>query len=183
MRPVKVYHSLPKDLHAIQPKISTLYSVKLAPDEKPKPPRKPDYYTGAPWTLFRDDMILFFQNFFYLKNIVLPLWVENDGRPFPSGPLDELYPSLNNIHDIVFHTILIITQSAFLLSFPFLAALPFPVVLAYIGIFVAVNEVACWRLNGSLPGGVLRSSISPEANGWDEHDDEEWIFLNGVAVG
>lgn len=183
MRPVKVYHSLPKDLHAVQPKISTQFSVRLAPDEKAKPPKKPEYYNGPPWTLFKDDIILFFQNIFYLKNIVFPLWGENPGRPFPSGPLDELYPSLSNIHDIVFHIILIITQSAFFLSMPFLAALPFPVFLAYVILFVAVNEVVCWRLNGSLPGGVLCSSDFPECKEWEEHPDEEWVFLNGVAVG
>lgn len=182
MGKVKVWHSLPRDLHAVQPKLSPQFSVSLASGEKSKTWRKPDYYTGAPWRLLLDDSILFFKNFFYLKNIVLPLW-NKDGRAFPSKHLDELYPSLGNIHDIIFHSILIITQSAFILSLPFLAAVPFPVLFGYIGIFIAVNQLACWRLNGHMPKGVLESTYFPESEYWEPRPDEQWVFLNGVAVG
>ncbi|KKY29644.1 hypothetical protein UCDDA912_g10440 [Diaporthe ampelina] len=182
MGKVKVWHSLPRDLHAVQPRLSPKFSASLASGEKSKTWRQVDYYTGAPWQLLLDDSILFLQNFFYLKNIVLPLW-NASGRAFPSGYLDELYPSLGNIHDIVFHSILIVTQSAFILSLPFLAALPSPVLFGYIGIFVAVNQLACWRLNGYMPRGVLNSTNFPECKDWKIHQREQWVFLNGVAVG
>ncbi|KAK2609821.1 hypothetical protein N8I77_003300 [Diaporthe amygdali] len=180
--PVKVYHSLPRDLHAVQPKLSPYISLNQTPGEKCKTPRKPDYYTGAPWRLLLDDSILFLRNFSYLKNIVLPLW-NDSGRKFSSGHLDELFPSLGNIHDITFHAILIVAQSAFILSLPFLAALPFPLLFGYIGVFIVVNQLACWRLNGYMPGGVLESTYFPESKNWEPHPDEQWVFLNGVAVG
>lgn len=180
---VTVWHSLPRDLHPVQPRLSAKFSAPLASGEKPKTWRQADYYTGAPWRLLWDDSILFLQNFFYLQDIVLPLWNTGGGRLFPSGYLDELYPSWGNIHDIVFHSILIVTQSAFLLSLPFLAALPFPVLFGYAGIFVAVNQLACWRLNGYMPKGVLNSTVFPECKDWKIHKNEQWVFLNGVAVG
>lgn len=182
MGKVKVWHSLPRDLHTVQPTVSPEFSAKLASGEECKTWRQVDYYTSAPWKLLLDDSILFLQNFFYLKNIVLPLWNGN-GRAFPSKDLDELYPSLANIHDIVFHSILIVTQSAFILSLPFLAALPFPVLFGYVGIFIAVNQLACWRLNGYMPDGVLESTEFPECKDWEPHEHEQWVFLNGVAVG
>lgn len=131
-----------------------------------------------------DDTILFFKNFSYLKNIVLPLWQDpNDGQSYPSGYLDELYPSAANIHDIVLHSFLIIIQSAFLFSLLFIAAFPFPLFMAYVGVFITVNNLACRKLNGSMQDGQLESTDFPECAEWGEHKDEKWMFLNGVAVG
>jgi hypothetical protein len=55
-------------------------------------------YTGSPWRLFASDVLLFLRWSPYLINIILPLW------PCPSRDLDELYPSLSNIIDLVLHS-------------------------------------------------------------------------------
>jgi hypothetical protein len=103
---------------------------------------------------------------------------------FPSGPLDELCPSPENIYCIVFHTILIINQSAFLLSLPFLCLVPFATFVTYVGVFTSVNYLVCRKLNGNIPQGALESTYFQERRQWDlDHPNEEWIFLNGVAVG
>lgn len=185
MQRVKVYHSLPKDLHEIQPKVSDIYSLSLGPGKKRSATRKPDYYTGPPWRLMWDDTILFFKHFFYLKNIVMPLWQDpRDGQPsYPSGDLDELYPSSANMKAIVLHSFLIVIQSIFLISLLFAAAFPFPLLAAYVGIFVTVNNLTCRILNGSVPVGGLESTHFPECDEWNQDPDERWVFLNGVAVG
>ncbi|KAL0944858.1 uncharacterized protein CTRU02_202745 [Colletotrichum truncatum] len=226
---VNVYHSLPRDLSdqkivvpSVRP-VTTADLRSLIRKEGPVRPikdriaklelRKPDYYTGSPWKLLRDDTLLFFKNILFLPGIVFPLVSPPPARSFDidnrigdqsgfiftrlrrqfeayaqlyfhSGPLDELYPSWANIRDITFHFILIITQSAFLLSLPFLSFLPFNIFAPYILGFVFVNYIACYALNGYMPDGYIQSTDFPEASLWDDrHKNEQWIFLNGVAVG
>ncbi|KAF9880093.1 hypothetical protein CkaCkLH20_02047 [Colletotrichum karsti] len=227
--PVNVYHSLPRDLSnqkivasSVRP-VTTADLRSLLRKEGPVRPirdrpaklelRKPDYYTGSPWKLAKDDAILFFKNILYLPGIVFPLWSRPPQRSFDidsragdqsgfiiarlrrqfevyaqqyfhSGPLDELYPSFANFYDVTFHFILIIAQSAFLLSIPFLSFFSFNLVVAYIIGFTVLNYVVCYGLNGYLPDGYIQSTDFPEASLWDEqHKKEQWIFLNGVAVG
>lgn len=134
-------------------------------------------YTGNPWRLFISDCQLFFQWSPYLLNIVLPLW------PCPSYGLDELYPSLPNIYDILLHTILLVAQTLFLISLPFLITIPFVFYIFYIGVFLALNMSVCKLLNGKIPEDGLRSTEDEYSESWERHDDESWIFLNGVAVG
>ncbi|KAJ5454061.1 uncharacterized protein N7458_005017 [Penicillium daleae] len=134
-------------------------------------------YTGSPWKLFISDILLFLQWSPYLINIVLPLW------PCPSRCLDELYPSLANIHDILLHTILVVAQSSFLVSLPFLITIPFVFYIFYIGLFLALNMSVCNLLNGKIPEEGLKSTEDEHSEAWKRHDDESWIFLNGVAVG
>lgn len=191
--------------------LDRVFTGRLSDAVKPKP----YYYTGAPWTLLLDDTILFLKNIFFLPCIVLPLFASPPERSFRlgdnrfkedspsffgrlknqyqawlqqyfhSGPLDELYPSFSNIHDITVHLFLIITQSAFLLSLPFISFFSFQFFVAYVGIFVATNYVACWRLNGWMPQGYIwsRPNLSELGVSIHDHEKEEWIFLNGVAVG
>jgi len=103
---------------------------------------------------------------------------------FHSGPMDELYPSWNNFCDITFHMILMAAQSAFLLSLPFLTFFSFNLFVAWVGLFVTTNYIACYALNGWMPEGFIWSKEFPDTARWrEEHADEEWIFLNGVAVG
>lgn len=134
-------------------------------------------YTGDPWRLFISDSLLFLQWRAYLINIVLPLW------PCPSHRLDELYPSLANIYDILLHIILVVTQSSFLISLPFLITIPFVFYIFYIGLFLALNMSVCNLLNGKIPEDGLKSTEDEHSEAWKRHDDESWIFLNGVAVG
>ncbi|GIK07926.1 hypothetical protein Aspvir_003596 [Aspergillus viridinutans] len=134
-------------------------------------------YTDSPWRLFSFDILLFLRWSPYLINIFLPLW------PWPSHCLDELYPSLANIHDIVLHTILVVAQSFFLISLPLLITFPFGSYIFYIGLFLALNKVVCTLLNGKIPEDGLKSTEDDHSAAWKRHDDESWIFLNGVAVG
>ncbi|KAJ5153413.1 uncharacterized protein N7482_009891 [Penicillium canariense] len=134
-------------------------------------------YTGSPWKLFLFDSLLFLRWSPYLINIVLPLW------PCLSHGLDELYPSLPNIYDILLHTILVVAQSFFLISLPFLITVPFVFYIFYIGLFLALNTSVCKLLNGNIPEDGLKSTEDDHSATWRRHDDESWIFLNGVAVG
>jgi hypothetical protein len=138
---------------------------------------RPLSYTGSPWRLFISDILLFMRWSFDLVNIVLPLW------PWPSGDLDELYPSLANNFDIVLHSVLFVTQTGFLISLPAWATFPFFLCVAYVVAFMALNTAVCMLLNGQIPEGGLPSTVDNQSRAWARHDDETWLFLNGVAVG
>lgn len=134
-------------------------------------------YTASPWRLFIFDILLFLRWSPDVINIFLPLW------PCPSHRLDELYPSAANIHDILLHTILVVAQSCFLISLPFLISVPFGFYIFYIGLFLALNTSVCTLLNGKIPEDGLKSTKDDNSEAWRRHDDESWIFLNGVAAG
>ncbi|KAK2001912.1 hypothetical protein LX36DRAFT_627852 [Colletotrichum falcatum] len=108
---------------------------------------------------------------------------------FPSGEMDELYPSVGNLISVTAHGVLIVAQLAFLLSIPFLATLPFNVLLPYILGFVALNYFICMPLNAGTTNGMLTSQHDrwEEARRWDslrnEDYREKWFFLNGISVG
>ena len=138
---------------------------------------RPLTYTGSPWQLFTSDIKLFFRNILYLPCIFLPL------APWPSGPLDELYPSRTNILDIALHCVLFVLQASFLISLPFLTYLPFSLFMLYIGIVLGLNTLVCRLLNGGIPEDGLKSTEDQYSRAWAPHDDEYWIFLNGICVG
>ncbi|GKT50849.1 uncharacterized protein ColSpa_11030 [Colletotrichum spaethianum] len=91
---------------------------------------------------------------------------------FPSGEMDELYPSLT-----------------FLCSLPFIANLPFNVLLPYLVGFVVLNYLVCIPLNAGTLNGMLTSQHDrwEEARHWDslKNEDyrEKWFFQNGISVG
>ncbi|EXF76696.1 hypothetical protein CFIO01_03507 [Colletotrichum fioriniae PJ7] len=118
-------------------------------------------------------------------------WYQGKVDPYyPSGEMDELYPSVGNLWCLFIHGILIVTQLAFLISLPFLATLPFQLFVLYIGGFIFVNYIFCLQLNAGTENNLLKSqhALWPEAANWKSLDpkenySEEWIFLNGVSVG
>lgn len=138
---------------------------------------KPLSYTGAPWELFVHDVFLFLRWCYYLPNIVIPLC------PWPSGSLDELYPSPENLYTMFLHLIAFSAQTVWIVSLPFLLYLPFPLYVMYFVGFIAFNELFCKLLNGYIPAEGLKSTEDEFSKTWEKHDDEYWIFLNGVAVG
>jgi hypothetical protein len=138
---------------------------------------RPLSYTGSPWRLLISDIQLFNRWSFYLVNIVLPVW------PWPSGDLDELYPSSANNFDIVLHSVLFVTQTGFLISLSVWATFPFFLYVTYVVAFIALNTAVCMLLNGQIPEGGLPSTVDNQSRAWARHDDETWLFLNGVAVG
>jgi hypothetical protein len=148
------------------------------------------YHTMHPWKLLLDDSILFIKNIFHIHNIVIPMfqWASPPSLRlkdyFGSGDMDELYPSFQNIMNLTFHSILIVSQTIFLVSLPFVAFLPFSVVVGYILTFVIVNYFVCWLLNRGTNDNTLESSVDfEEYSSWPKHPDEKWIFINGVATG
>ncbi|KAK1463707.1 hypothetical protein CCUS01_08120 [Colletotrichum cuscutae] len=118
-------------------------------------------------------------------------WYQGKVDPYyPSGEMDELYPSVGNLWCLFIHGILIVTQLAFLISLPFLATLPFQFFVLYVGGFIFVNYIFCLQLNAGTENNLLKSqhALWPEAAKWksldpNENYSEEWIFLNGVSVG
>ncbi|RDW78345.1 hypothetical protein BP5796_06197 [Coleophoma crateriformis] len=99
-----------------------------------------------------------------------------------SGRLCELYPSAGNLFDIFLHLLLLCIQIPFLISVPFWILLPFPPVTFVLGIigFWTVNQSICYVLNGSK---IEYQSDPKYAVPRKEHEHEQWVFLNGVAVG
>ncbi|KAK2010226.1 hypothetical protein LZ32DRAFT_681653 [Colletotrichum eremochloae] len=100
---------------------------------------------------------------------------------YPSGEMDELYPSVGNLICLTAHTVLIGTQLAFLMSLPLLAFFPLQIFLPYFIGFILINYMACVPLNAGCKGGVLKSRLFRGTE--KEHDDELWLFVNGVSVG
>ncbi|KAL2072002.1 hypothetical protein VTL71DRAFT_11345 [Oculimacula yallundae] len=134
----------------------------------------PHSYTSSPLSLLKHDILSALQFYTHLPYIVFPL------TPQLSGPLCELYPSRGNLYDIFLHSILIIMQLPFVLSVPFWLLFPMWSVVGGVVIFVLVNESICFLLNGS---DTVVESNSEFAERKKEHEHEQWIFLNGVAVG
>ena len=151
---------------------------------------QPVPYTASPIWLAVQDLWLFLRITFVwpvtnsLPSIVLPF------SPLRSGPLDELYLSPRNLWALFLHAVLIITQSTFLLLLlpSLLFGLPVPAlawtpscILTITGVVVG-NYYFCILLNGTKRR--YESIIDPEwQESWQKHDDEKWVFINGVAVG
>lgn len=131
-------------------------------------------YTDFPWKLLLKDIYYFFVYSCALPWVMLPL------SPWNSGDLDELYPSARNLFCISIHFILIILQLAFIVGL--FASVLFPVwmVALFVGGFLLLNWAFCLMLNGK---GITFHSDEKYAQAKPEHEHEQWIFLNGVAVG
>ena len=131
-------------------------------------------YTSPPLDLVRLDIALFIRYVLFLPNIVVPF------RPWPSGELDELCPTQGNLIAMGLHVVLFVLQVVFLLSLFLCLVLPVGLVLLYVLAFMLLNAVICRLLNGSPKKlHVSKTDLSM----FPAHDDEKWIFLNGVAVG
>ena len=138
------------------------------------PSQNPLSYTGSPLKLIRRDVFSALKLISSLPFIVWPI------RPFDSGPLCELYPSAANLWAILLHVILVILQLPFVLSVPLWLLFPVWWVVCGVAAFMLVNSVFCFLLNGSK----IEFPSNPEfAPAKKEHETEQWIFLNGVAVG
>lgn len=93
---------------------------------------------------------------------------------------DELYPSFPNLLALALHFFLIVAQSIFLLSLPFLLAFPLFNAVLYVLCFWLCNRAVCSIINGK---DHLRLWPSEDIVFKDEHPGEFWIYLNGVSVG
>lgn len=145
--------------------------------ESLKPVKTPPPYTSTPLKIFWADVKLVFHNFFYLSYIFVPI------SPWHSGSFCELYPSRENLTDIAYHSVLFVTQLGFLVSLVTLAFLPTFTYISYVALFFVTNELVCWHFNGGIPRSGLKSTEDAFSRSWTRHDDESWIFLNGICVG
>jgi hypothetical protein len=131
-------------------------------------------YTDMPWKLFFWDVYYFFTYLWAVPYILWPF------TPSISGHLDELSVTAENIFCIVVHFVLCIFQLAFIVALPFCIFLPGPLVLLSIGVFLLFNKGMCMLLNGKS---TEYHSDPKYAAARPEHAHEQWIFINGVAVG
>lgn len=151
-------------------------SIKFFPSQIGSPKLSTYSYTGSPLLLLRHDIYLALKYLSFAPFIVFPL------SPHLSGHLCELYPSLPNLWNMFLHFVLMLLQLPFLFSIPFWIIIPTPLsmILLCVAVFWAANWCV-WRL---LNGGQMQFySQDKFAGKKKEHEHEQWIFLNGVAVG
>ena len=134
----------------------------------------PHSYTNSLLTLLRQDVASAFSFWVFAPFIVYPF------TPLSSGPLCELYPSASNLWSMFLHIILFFMQAPFLLSILTWVFFPLWAVMGGIAVFWVINKGIWYLLNGSK----MRYPSNPKfAEAKEEHKHEQWIFLNGVAVG
>ena len=128
----------------------------------------PDYNTIDG---FLNDIRLVFRLLRFLPHLFFPLY------PFRSAKLDELFPSSANLREIFLHFMYIIFQLAFLITLPLF---PIPFTIVYAAAFVDINKTLCMlTLNGGTP--FITSNV--DISDLPRHDNERWIFFNGIGVG
>ena len=130
-------------------------------------------YTTSPMTLLWNDFCLILRSLRYVPGIVLPL------SPLRSGLLDELNHSPENLKILAIHAALIVGQLAFIVSLPFCIMLPIAWFVFYFAAVILVNAAICNYLNGPNRFLTSRTPLTPLS----EHQDEFWVFINGVSVG
>ncbi|KOS18134.1 hypothetical protein ESCO_002736 [Escovopsis weberi] len=131
-------------------------------------------YTDLPWKLLAKDVYFFFVYSWALPWVLWPLW------PFASAHLDELYPSARNLFCLAVHLLLIAIQLTFLLLLPCILVFPAWISIAGISVFLAINWLLCFSLNGTE---LTYESDEEYAESRPEHAHEKWVYLNGVSVG
>ncbi|KAI1826385.1 hypothetical protein F4861DRAFT_105338 [Xylaria intraflava] len=131
-------------------------------------------YTDMPWKLAAYDVRYFFTFAWALPWILWPV------RPCDGGHFDELSCTAENVWCICIHVVLVIWQLAFLILLPVSLFLPVYIFAAALGAFFLINWLLCRCLNGKT---ITYESDPKYAPALEEHQHEQWIFLNGVAVG
>lgn len=133
-------------------------------------------YTDKPFRLLVWDIYYFFRFSWAIPYVLWP-W-----RPFDSGDLSELAPTRGNLWSIFIHFVLVVLQLGFILCFPPVALfLPLWVTLVSVVAFMALNKALCMLINGKEV--VFHSDPKYARPGQEKFAHEQWIFLNGVAVG
>lgn len=131
-------------------------------------------YTDMPLKLLVWDVRYFFVFGFSLPWIVWPI------RPCDGDDFDELAFTRSNLWCIFVHMVLIVIQIGFIISLPWVFLFPAWMVLVGMLLFLGCNKLLCRTLNGN----TITYHSDPEfAPALEEHGHEQWIFINGVAVG
>ncbi|KAI1097872.1 hypothetical protein F4804DRAFT_346822 [Jackrogersella minutella] len=131
-------------------------------------------YTDMPWRLMMWDVRYFFTFAWALPWVLWPV------RPCDGDHFDELSTTWGNMWCIFLHTILIVIQLFFILTLPLALLLPAWMVILWMTAFFTLNWFLCLGLNGDT---ITYTSDPKYAPALEEHAHEQWIFLNGVAVG
>ena len=131
-------------------------------------------YTDLPWKLMMADMYQFARLAWAVPYILLPMC------PSDSDDLDELALTWKNAFCVVVHVVLAVLQLLFLVSLPLAALFPVWVVALGVSGFLLLNHVLCMLLNSRDTEFTSDPCYAPAL---PEHAREQWIFLNGVAVG
>ena len=149
-------------------------SVSFIPSQVGRKSQRSLPLNGRPHKLLMADFVLCFTKLGYIFGILNPWRWGSSADPF-----DELYPSYKNIKSILLHTIMVITQSFFLLSLPFFLFLPFSWLFIYLIGCWAIHQVFYLLLNGR----TIRLEPSKNILQKSKYDSEYWIYMNGVSVG
>ncbi|KAF9873566.1 hypothetical protein CkaCkLH20_09025 [Colletotrichum karsti] len=131
-------------------------------------------YTDFPWKLLAYDIYFFFSYAWALPWIVWPF------SPADSGDLDELAFTRQNLFCVGMHLLLCILQIGFIFALPLTIFFPLWIDILALSAFFAVNYLLCLLLNGPT---LTYTSDEKYAPALEKHAHEQWIFLNGVAVG
>ncbi|KAK3347906.1 hypothetical protein B0H65DRAFT_158653 [Neurospora tetraspora] len=131
-------------------------------------------YTDRPLKLMAFDIYYFFKFIWALPYVLIPL------SPSDSGDLDELSITRGNLFCVGLHAVLVVLQLGFIATLPTLVLFPVWTAALAIGLFMLVNYGLCTLLNGKE---VEYHSDPKYAPALPEHAHEQWIFINGVAVG
>ena len=108
-------------------------------------------------------------------------WIVWPVRPCPGDAFDELAPTRANLTCVLVHAVLVVLQAGFLLALPWALLLPGWLALLAIAAFLGLNKLLCRVF---LNGGTITYHSDPKyAPAREEHAHEQWIFMNGVAVG
>ncbi|EHA48560.1 hypothetical protein MGG_00837 [Pyricularia oryzae 70-15] len=133
-------------------------------------------YTDLPFRLLGYDVYYFFRFAWAIPYVVLPA-----SPPYISGDMDELSPTRENLFCIVVHAVLIVMQLGFVLVLlPVMVLLPVWTAAMFIAAFLVCNRLICKVLNGDQPTLTSNPEYAPAL---EKHAHEQWIFVNGVAVG
>ncbi|KAL3433731.1 hypothetical protein BDV09DRAFT_205150 [Aspergillus tetrazonus] len=137
---------------------------------------RPLPYTASPWSLMWEDILLVVRTSWSIPWVLLPLKHQH------SNELDELYPSLTNIANVVFQAVLSLVQILFLLSVPVLVICMVPAlwVCVYISGFLWFNRTLCNLILNRKPSVLVSKYPKEEA---PEHKHEHWVYINGIACG
>lgn len=134
---------------------------------------RPLPYTGSPLRLLANEAVILISHATGLPKIIQP-WIHN------SGSLDELYPfSLSNIRSILFHVFITVLQLSGIAMTISLLASPAFFLIGFLTFFLWVNKKLCSIFNGP----ELRQKSDVDLTEFKKHDDEHWVFINGVSVG
>ncbi|KAK3391426.1 hypothetical protein B0T20DRAFT_396907 [Sordaria brevicollis] len=131
-------------------------------------------YTDRPLKLMAYDVYYFFKYIWALPYVLIPL------SPSDSRDLDELSLTRGNLFCVGLHGVLVVLQLGFIITLPTLVLFPVWTAGLAIGLFMVVNYYLCTLLNGKE---VEYHSDPKYAPALPEHAHEQWIFINGVAVG